>query len=135
MLFQVIISSGMYSFNLFKHEWEFIFDVSCSICIMSKFNMIVKTVILTSKTKRLVPFHPYLFPFFKPIQFTPRLYKELHFHLFKFSHPEDELSGNYFIAKRFSYLSNPKRNFHPSGLLNIEKIDEDPLRSLGSEIN
>src|SRR5450759_6727 len=135
MLFQVIVGSRMNTFNLFKTERKFKFNIGGCISIMGKFGMIVKTVILTSETKCLMPLHPYFFPFFKPFQFTARLNKELHLHLFKFPHPEYELPGDYFITECFTYLCNPKRYLHSSGLLNIQKVDKDSLCGFRTQIN
>src|SRR5450759_3871308 len=125
----------MYSFNLLKSERKFKFYIGGSICLMGKLGMVVKTVILTSETECLMPFHPYRFPFFKPFQLTTGLHKELHLHLFKLPHPEDELPGNYFITECFTYLCNPKGYLHPPGLLHIKKVDKDPLSGFGPEID
>ena len=97
--------------------------------------MIMETVILTSETQRLMPFHPDFFPFFKPSQFTSGLDEELHLHLFKLSHPENELPGNNLIAECLSNLSNSKWDLHPACLLDIEKIHKYPLGGFGTKID
>src|SRR5450759_141303 len=125
----------MYSFNLLEPEGKFKFNISGSICVMGKFDMIVEAVILTTETESLMPSHSHLFPFLKPLKFTSRLYKKLHLHLFKFPHPEYKLSGNYFIAECFSYLCNSKRYLHSPCLLNIKKIDKDTLSSFRTKID
>src|SRR5450759_3377279 len=109
----------MNSFDLFKSERKFKFNISSSICIMCKLYMIVKTIIFASETKSLMPLHPCLFPFFKPLKLTAGLYEELHFHLFKLPHTEDKLPCYYFITECFPDLGNPERDLHSSGFLNI----------------
>src|ERR1035437_249858 len=125
----------MYSFNFFEPERKFKFNVRGRICVMSKFDVVVEAVILTPETESLMPSHPCIFPFFEPFKLTSGLYKKLHLHLFKFPHPENKLPGNYFIPECFSYLRNPKWYLHPPSLLNIKKINKDPLCSFGTKIN
>src|SRR3954454_8271636 len=59
----------------------------------------------------------------------------LHFHLFKFASPEDEVAGRYFIAKRLSDLRNPERPLSTTGRQHVQEVDENSLRSLRPQIN
>src|SRR5664279_623570 len=121
----------MNSFYLFESEWELEFNICGSIRIMSQLDMIVKTIVFASESEGLVPVHSCRFPFAEPFKFRSRLNKKLHLHLFKFSHPENELPGYYFIPECLTDLSNSKRYLHSSGLLNVQKIDKDSLCCFG----
>ncbi|MCY1538223.1 hypothetical protein D9M68_737520 [compost metagenome] len=74
-----------------------------------------------------MPFKPGLFPVFKPFFVFTRTNKKLHFHLLKFTHPHDKLAGNYFIPEGLTDLGNTERNFHPAGLLYVQKIHKNAL--------
>ena len=125
----------MNPFNLLKSKWKFVFDIYSSIGIMGQFFMHMKTIVLISKSKGLVPFNPQYLPFLKPIEFSPRPDEELKFHLFKLAHSENELPGNNLIPKGFTNLSNTKRYFHSSRFLDIQVIDKNSLSCFGTEIN
>src|SRR5512133_196051 len=105
----------MYTLNFLESEWEMIFYISCCICIMGKFGMIVEPVIFSAKSESLVPFHPFLLPFRKPVELCSWLHKELHFHLLEFAHPEDKLACNDLISECFTDLGYPEWQFHSSG--------------------
>ena len=82
-----------------------------------------------------MPFHSFFFPVFIPFFLCAGPDKELHFHLFKFPHAENELPGYDFIAKCFTNLGNTKRNFHPSGFLHIQEVHKNSLCSFRSQVN
>src|SRR5207237_1378505 len=101
MIFQIEISSRMNSFKLLESEWKLKFDVTGSVCIMSKLQVIMKTMLAFWESKSKMPLHPGLFPFVVPVHFSSGLHEKLHFHLFEFAHPENKLSCNNFIAECF----------------------------------
>src|SRR5574344_1718730 len=82
-----------------------------------------------------MPFQARLFPLFKPIKFFSGANKELHFHLFKLAHTENELTGYYFISESFTNLSDTKTYFHTSGLLNIQVVDKYSRGSFRTKIH
>ena len=82
-----------------------------------------------------MPFQTDFFPFLEPIQFSTRFYEELHFHLFKLTHTEDELTGNDFVTESLTDLSNTKRNLHTTGLLHIQVVYENTLRCFRTKID
>ena len=132
MIRQVEISTGMNSFHFPETKGEMKFNIAGCISIVGQFIMIVETVFFISHSKSRVPAKSFFFPIIIPLYFFSRLNKELHFHLFKFTHSENELPGNYFIPKCFSGLRNSKRNFHSTGFLNIQKINKNTLGSFWS---
>ena len=117
--FQVKVRAGMDSFHLFKAEWETEFNVRGCICVMRQFLVIVEPVFLRSESQRLMPAHTGFLPFLEPIEFTTGAYEKLHFHLFEFTHPENELTCHDLVTESFTDLGDPERNFHTSGLLDI----------------
>src|SRR5688572_31868358 len=82
-----------------------------------------------------MPFHSFRFPVFVPLFLCTRTNKELHFHLFKFPHTENELPCDDLITKCFSYLCNTKRNFHPSCFLHIQKVYKYALSCFRTQVN
>src|SRR4030042_2915467 len=117
----------MYPFNFLKAKREFIFYIRCGICIMRKLGVVVEPVIIIAESECPEPFYPYIFPVAEPFHLGTRLNKILHFHLFKFPHPEDELTCDYLIAECFAYLGNAERHLHPACFLYIKEVYKDPL--------
>ena len=85
-----------------------------NIAILPKYLPLIKLKIIDD--------HSCIFPIFIGFHFCTWSNKELHFHLFKFSHTEYKLTRYYFIAKRLAYLSYTKRYFHSSSIYDIFKI-------------
>ena len=102
---------------------------------MCKLVVVVVTVVLLAHSKCLVPFQTDLFPFCKPLKLSARLYKELHLHLLKLSHSEDELSCYNLVSESFTNLCNTKRQLHTAGFLYVQVVYKDTLSSLWSQVN
>ena len=81
-----------------------------------------------------MPFQTDFFPFLEPIQFSTRFYEELHFHLFKLTHTEDELTGNDFVTESLTDLCNTERNLHTTGLLYVQVVNENTLSCFRTEV-
>src|SRR5574337_516230 len=82
----------------------------------------------------MVPFHPSFFPVIIPFHLCSWFNKKLHFHLFKFTHSENKLPGNNFVAKCFPCLCNAEGYFHTTGFLHIQKIYKNSLCCFGAQI-
>src|SRR5690554_1162700 len=82
-----------------------------------------------------MPFISFFFPVFVPFQLFSRTHKILHFHLFELSHSENKLTRNDFVTESLSDLSNSKRDFHSSCLLNIQEVYKNTLGSFRTQIN
>src|SRR3546814_3429940 len=67
--------------------------------------------------------------------FGTRTHKKLHLHLFELAHAHNKLTRNDFVAKSLPNLGNPKGNFHPAGLLNVQKIHKNALSRFGTQVN
>src|SRR6266576_2654059 len=57
-----------------------------------------------------------------------------HLHLLKLARAKDEVAGRDLISERLADLRDPKWNLAPHGGLNVEKIDENTLCSLGPQV-
>src|SRR4051812_28772457 len=99
----------MNSFQLLEAKWKFKLDVAGSVGIMSQLQVIVEAMLAVRKAKGAMPFHAGIFPFVVPLHFCSRFYEELHLHLLKLAHAEDELARNDFVTKCFSGLRNAER--------------------------
>ena len=125
----------MYALNLLETEWHVELDVGGSISIVSQLIMIMEAIVFCSEAEILMPLHAGLFPFSKPIELSTRLNEELHLHLLKLAHTENELSCHDFVTECLTNLRDTERNLHASSLLNIKIIDEDTLCSLRTKVN
>ena len=45
------------------------------------------------------------------------------------------MAGNDFVSERFTDLGDTEREFHTSGFLDVEEVDEDPLRGFRTQVN
>jgi len=82
-----------------------------------------------------MPFQTNFFPFGEPLQLSTRFYEELHLHLFKLTHTENELAGYNLVTESFTNLSDTERNLHTAGFLYIQVIDKNTLRCFRTKIN
>src|SRR3954462_5264525 len=82
-----------------------------------------------------MPVKSRFFPVFKPFFLCAGTNKELHFHLFKFTHTKNKLTSNNFISECFTNLRNSKWNFHTCCFLHIQKVYKNSLRCFRTQIN
>ena len=127
MLAKVEVSTWMYTFYFFETKRHKEFDICSGISVVSQLIMVVETIMIITETKCFMPFQTHFFPFWEPLQFCTRFYKELHLHLFKFTHTENELTGHNLITESLTNLCNTKRYFHTPGFLYIEVVHENSL--------
>jgi hypothetical protein len=64
-----------------------------------------------------------------------RIDEELHLHLLELACAEDEVPRGDLVPERLADLRDPKGNLLPRALLHVEKVHEDSLRRLRSEID
>jgi len=95
----------------------------------------MEAVFPISQSQCLMPLHSCFLPEFKPLDFFPRPYEKLHFHLLEFPHSHNELPGHNLITERLAYLCNPERDSHATGFLDIEEIHEYALGRFRPEVD
>ena len=134
MLAQVEPCTRVDPLHFFESERHLVLDVGSRVGIVCQLIVIVEAVLVRAKTKSLVPFHPYFFPVFEPIQLFTRYDEELHLHLLELPHAEDKLACHDLVTERFPDLRDPKRHFHAPGLLHVQEVHEYPLRALGPQV-
>ena len=125
----------MDTFHLLEAERHLEFHVGGSVGIVSQLVVVVETVVLSTKTECLMPCHATLLPFLKPSQFCARLHEELHLHLLKLPHAEDELTRHNLVAERLANLGNAERHLHASRLLHVQIVHEDALSRFRTQID
>ena len=74
-------------------------------------------------------------PVVEPLQIGARLAEELQLHLLELTDAEDEVAGGDLIAEGLADLANAEGQLFPGGTLHIYEVDENALRSFGTEIN
>ena len=94
--------------------------------------MISCTHLLRLDAKGLKPVNTELLPVCKPLQIGARLAEKFKLHLLKLSGTEGKVSGSDLISEGLSNLSDTEGNFLSGGSLNILKVYENTLCSLGS---
>ena len=109
MLAEIEVGTRMYALNFLETERHTELDVGSGIGIVSQFLVVMEAIVLISHAKCLMPRQTVAFPILKPLHFGARLTEELHLHLLKFTHTEDELAGNYLVAEGLSYLTYTER--------------------------
>src|SRR5574343_694208 len=115
----------MNTFHFFEADREIVFDIAGSFSIMRQFHVIVETITVGADTQTEVQFHAGFFPILIPLAFCAGTNKELHFHLFKFTHTENELTGYDLISESLSDLCNTEWHFHATGFLHIPELHEN----------
>ena len=125
----------MDAFHLLEAEWHLELYVGGCIGIVGEFVVVVETVVLGSEAKCLMPCHATLLPLVKPLELCAWLHEELHLHLLKLTHAEDELTGYYLVAEGFAYLRDAEWHLHATSLLHIEVVDKDALSCLRTQID
>ena len=125
----------MDTFHFLEAEGQLELDVGGSIGIVSQLVVVVETVVLCAEAKSLMPLHTGFLPRGKPVKFGTGLYEELHFHLFKLAHTENELTGNNLVTEGLANLCDTEGQLHTAGLLHVHVVHKDTLCSLGTQIN
>src|SRR5882724_8029146 len=125
----------MNAFDLLKTEREFIFNIAGGLGIMGQLDMIVVTVFLPGYAQAQMPVHTPSLPFLIPFIFSSGTDEELHFHLFELAHAEDELPGHDLVAEGLADLGDAKGDLHAARFLDIQKVDEDTLGRLGTQVD
>ena len=121
---QVKILAVMNPFDFVKAVWKFIFNINRSLGIMRQFFMWQETQLIRRNPQHINPprharFHPHLMIFF----IVRRIYKVLHFRLFKFTHTEHKSTWGNFIPERLADLGNTERQLMRFCIQNIFEIN------------
>ena len=125
----------MDTLQLLETEREIKLNIGGCIGIMSKFLVIVETIVFCAHSEVHMPFHTGFLPVFEELHLSSRPAEELHLHLLELPHTEDELTGYNLISECLSYLGDTERNLHTAGFLDIEILHENTLCGLRTEIN
>src|SRR5215210_1248190 len=59
----------------------------------------------------------------------------LHFHLLKLARAQNKIARRDLVAKRFSDLRDAERNLSSQRRLNVQEINENPLRGLRTKVS
>ena len=97
--------------------------------------MVTQTDIFVLKTDGKKPIVTEFSPIREPLKVCAGLAEKFKFHLLKFAHSENKVSGSYLITERLTYLSYTERKLFTCGSLHVYKVRKDTLRCLGTEIN
>src|ERR1044071_3993446 len=121
----------MNSLQFFETHREIELDIARGVGVVREIQVIVETIVIIAETEHLMPLHSLFLPELVPLHLLAGLHEELHLHLFKLAHPEDELARYDFVTKCFTDLRDPKWYLHATGLLHVQKVDEYTLRCFG----
>ena len=125
----------MNTFYFLETDREFIFNITSFLRIMRQLHVIMITILIGRHTQTEMPLQTRFFPILIPLTFCARAYEELHFHLLKLTHTENELTGNNLVTESLTYLCNTKWHFHTRRFLHIQKIHENTLSCFWTQVN
>src|SRR5450432_841579 len=117
-------------------EPEAVFDVDRALGVVRQLllRVLVQAQHLRTKTQPHVPRKPRVDPVLVPLLVAARLDEELHLHLLELAGAEDEVSWCDLVAETLTLLRDAEWRLLARRLLHVEVVDEDALRSLGSQI-
>ncbi len=124
---QVKISPAVNAFDFFKAKGKFKFNIRSGIRVVCQLVVVVVAVVRGVKAQGQMPAQTGLLPVLVPFHFGSGHDEELHFHLLKFTHAENELARYDFISEGLTDLGNAKRNFHSARLVDVQEVDENAL--------
>ena len=112
---QVPVAPVMDAFQFPVGKGEIIFNIHRSFGVMGQFSlgMLPQADFLLVGAQIQIPIQSLLLPVIKPFTAFFGINEKLHFHLFKFAGPENEVAGSNFIPESLADLGNAKRNFYP----------------------
>ena len=67
VLREVEVGTRVYAFHLFETEGHAELDVGCGVGIVRQLFVVVETIVLSTKSQCLMPFHTRFFPLVEPI--------------------------------------------------------------------
>ena len=82
-----------------------------------------------------MPLHTSFLPLGEPLQLRTGLHEELHLHLLKLTHAENELAGHNLVAEGLTYLGDTEGNLHTTRFLDVQVVDENTLSRLRTQVN
>jgi len=132
---QVEVRARVDTLDLLEAEREVVFDVRRGVGVVGQLVVVVEAVVVVAEAQRTMPGHAGVLPLVPPPHFGPGAHEELHLHLLELAHAENELTGHDLVAEGLADLRNAERNFHTSGFLDVQEVDEDTLRRLGTQVN
>ena len=80
------------------------------------------------------PVEAVLHPLVKPFLVAAWLDKVFDLHLLELAGAEDEVAHGNLVAERLAYLRDAEGQLLARGVQDVEEVDEDALRGLGSEV-
>src|SRR5437867_4307946 len=103
--------------------------------------MLMELQPVRADAKTPMPLHTQCLPVLEPLHIrsiwgrSPRIHEKLHFHLLELASSKDEISRRDLVAKCLADLRDPERDLLTRRLLDVEKVDVDPLRSFRTQID
>ena len=135
MLREVEVGARVDTLHLLEAKRHVEFDVGGGVGVVGELLVVVVAVVFVAHAERLVPGQTMLLPVVEPLHLRAGLAEELHLHLLKLAHAEDELSGHDLVAEGLADLGNAEGQLHASRLLYVEVVDEDALCGLRTQID
>jgi hypothetical protein len=121
-------------FQFLESKGEIELNVHSGIGVVRQVVVVFEAQFFSWRTQRQVPFHAGFFPVFVPFHFLAGAQEELHFHLLKLAHAEDELPRYDLVAESLTDLCDAEGYFLAGGFVYIEEVDEDTLRRFRAEV-
>ncbi len=129
---KIKIGSVVHAFELLPPKRKFVLDVLGTLRIMRKLVLTVPMVpqFVSINAEFFVPLHALGVPVLKPLFVVAGFDEKLHLHLFELTCAKDKVAWRNLVAKRLSNLCNPKGNFLPRRLHDVQEVDVRTLSGL-----
>src|SRR2546427_549717 len=103
--------------------------------------MLMELQPVCADAKTPMPLHAQCLPVLEPLHIRsirgrgPRIHEKLHFHQLELGSSKYEVPWRDLVAKCLANLRDPEWDLLPRRLLDVEKVDVDPLRSFRTQID
>ena len=137
VLLQIVVRSVGNAPQLAPAERKIVFEVCRRFGVETKllFGVVAQFQVFLFQTQRKEEVFAVIFPVIKPFEVGVGFAEKFKLHLLELAHAENEVSGRYFVAEGFAYLTYSERHAHTRSALNVFEVDENTLRGFGTEVD
>ena len=131
---EVEVGTAVDALQLFEPEGKIELDICGCVGVVGQVVVVVKAEFLSGMAKGFVPFQAGFFPLLVPFLLGTGLNEELHLHLLKLPHAEDELAGNDLVPESLTDLRDTEGKLLARAFLYVEEVNENTLGRFRAQV-